>query len=101
MTHEVQVAGTRLDVVPSSGEVAVCDAFLLAVSTYDRSNGRVVVVLDAREQVMFDLVVEATVEEAPHLAAHVGSSEDLSAQERLVLCGGVFLVIQCDVLEVM
>ena len=67
--HQVLDAGTNI--VPDGGEVNVGDLLLLTELPDGGSNEGVVGVVDPGEEVVLDLVVEATVQEGQPGVAHV------------------------------
>ena len=69
--------GAGADVFEDAAEMDVGDAALLAEGAHDRRDLGVVAVADAREQVVLDLVVQASVHEAEDAAAHVGRRNNL------------------------
>ena len=75
--HVNQVLDARLNIVPDGGEVNVGDLLLLTELPDGGSNEGVVGVVDPGEEVVFDLVVEATVQEGQPGVAHVGGGDDL------------------------
>ena len=90
MAQEVKVLDKTFEVVPDWGEVAVGDASLRTELPHNGLNLREVVVVHAREQVVLNVVVDASVDPASDWASTAGCGRHLLVQEALLL-GILFL----------
>ena len=91
----VQVLHKAFEVAPHGREVVVRDALLGAELPYDRSQFGKVHMVDAREEVVLDVVVDAALDEARDLSPAARCGGDGLVEEVLAL--GILLLARGEV----
>ena len=86
MTKYIQMHHSALSQLPQRGKVIVRDALLSAVLLYDWPHLGKVDVVNAGEQVVFDVLVHAAIYQTQQLPATVRISSYVSVQEGFIAC---------------